>query len=68
MGEVHVDDMTVEILCIDLLDFKAKSVWSSVKKMCISESVLMVALEGAHVGAPCCDLAHMKCVCKAWNA
>ena len=26
MGQIHVDDMTLEILCTDLCDFRAKSV------------------------------------------
>ena len=26
MGKIHVDDMTLEILCTDLHDFRAKSV------------------------------------------
>ena len=26
MGQIHVDDMSVEILCTDLRDFRAKSV------------------------------------------
>ena len=26
MGQIHVDDMTLEILCNDLRDFRAKSV------------------------------------------
>ena len=26
MGQIHVDDMSVDILCTDLRDFRAKSV------------------------------------------
>ena len=48
MGQILVGDMTLEILCTDLCDFRAKSV-GAVSKNVFTKSVLMVALEGDHV-------------------
>ena len=33
MGQIHVDDMTLEILCNDLCDFRAKSVGAALKNV-----------------------------------
>ena len=44
MGQVHVDDMTLEILCTNLLDFRAKSVGA------VSKNVFEIRAGG-------CDLA-----------
>ena len=40
MGQIHVDDMALEILCTGLRDFRPKSVGALAKYL---------ALEGAHV-------------------
>ena len=45
MGQIHVDDMTLEILCTALRDFRAKSV-GAVSKMCFAKISPMVALDG----------------------
>ena len=45
MGQIHVDDMTLEILCTALRDFRARSV-EAVFKMCLAKIGLMVALDG----------------------
>ena len=33
MGQIHVDDMTLEILCNDVSDFRAKSVGAVLKNV-----------------------------------
>ena len=45
MGPIHVDDMSVDILCTDLRDFRAKSV-GVVSKKVFEKTGLMVALYG----------------------
>ena len=44
MGQIHVDDMTLEILRTDLRNVRVKSV-EAVLKICFTRSSLMVALE-----------------------
>ena len=46
MGQIYVDDMTLDTLCTALSDFKAKSVGAVSKNARIC---LMVALEEGHV-------------------
>ena len=45
MGQmpVHVDDMTLEMLCTDFHDFRPKSVEAVWAKMCFGKIGLMVA-------------------------
>ena len=45
MGQIHVDGMSVDILCTDLRDFRAKSV-GAVSKNVFEKIGLMVALYG----------------------
>ena len=45
MGQIHVDDMSVDILCTDWHDFRAKSV-GAVSKNVFEKISLMVALYG----------------------
>ena len=45
MGEIHIDDMSVDILCSDLRDFRAKFV-GVVSKKVFEKIGLMVALYG----------------------
>ena len=45
MGQVHVDEMSVDILCTDLCDFRAKSV-GAVSKNVFKNFGLKVALYG----------------------
>ena len=45
MGQIHVDDMSVDILCTDLRDFRAKSV-GAVSKNVFERIGLMGALFG----------------------
>ena len=44
MGQIHVDDMSVEQVCTDLCDFTAKSV-GVMSRMGFARIGLMVALE-----------------------
>ena len=48
MAQVHVDHMTLEILCTDLCDFRAKSV-GAVSKKVFAQIGLTVALKEGHV-------------------
>ena len=45
MGQIHVDDMSVEQVCTDLRDFRAKFV-GAVSKNVFEKIGLMVALYG----------------------
>ena len=45
MGQIHVDDMTLDILCNDSRDFRAKSV-GAVSKNVLEQIGLKVALYG----------------------
>ena len=45
MGQIHVDEMSVDILCTDLRDFRAKCV-GAVSKNVFKEIVLKEALNG----------------------
>ena len=45
MGQIHVDDMTLEIMCTTLPDFRANSV-GAVSKNVFSKIGLNVALYG----------------------
>ena len=45
MGQLHVDEMSVDILCTDLRDFRAKSV-GAVSKNVFEKNGLKVALNG----------------------
>ena len=45
MGQIHVDDMTLDILCTALRDFRAKSV-GAVSKNVFEKIGLKVALNG----------------------
>ena len=47
MGQIHVDDMIVDILCTALCDFRAKVVGAVSKN---ARSGLMVALEEGEMG------------------
>ena len=66
MGQIHVDDMSVDILCSDLRDFRGKSVGV------VSKNVFCKNLPhgGARRG-PCdgrgCGLAAKECVYKVWH-
>ena len=64
MGQIHGDDMTLEIPCIALHDFRLKSV-GMVSKMCFAKICLMEAQEESHVRnqAGGCDLPSKECVC-----
>ena len=46
MGQIHVDDMTLEILYTELREIKSAG---SLQKMCFAQIGLMVALEEWHV-------------------
>ena len=48
MGQIHVDDMTLEILCTDLCDFRAKYV-GAVSKNVFSKN----QPHGGARGVPC---------------
>ena len=62
MGQIHVDEMTLEILCTDLRDFRAKSVGAVSKNVFYQKRP-----DGGARGGPCeksgCDLAPKECVC-----
>ena len=45
MGQIHVDEMSVDILCTDLRDFRAESV-GAVSKNVFEKIGLKVALNG----------------------
>ena len=49
MGQIHVDDMTLEILCTALRDFRPKSV-RAVSKNAFCKNWPMVAQEDAMQG------------------
>ena len=38
MGQIHVDDMTLEIVCTDLRDFRAKCVGAVSKNVFLQKS------------------------------
>jgi len=48
MGQIHVDDMTLEILCTDLCDFRAKSV-GAVSKNVFCKNWPYGGARGGHV-------------------
>ena len=48
MGQIHVDDMTLEILCTDLCDFRAKSVGAVSKNVFYKKRP-----DGGARGGPC---------------
>ena len=60
MGQIHVDDMTLEILCNDVCEFTAKSV-GAVSKNVFTK--MMVALEGVHVTNQDVVIWHPRSVC-----
>ena len=69
MGEMHVDDMTLEILCTALCDYREKSVRAVSKNMFCKDLP-----DGGARGGPCeksghggCDLPSKECVCKVWH-
>ena len=48
MGKIHVDDMTLEILCTDLRDFRTKSVGAVSKNVFYKKRP-----DGGARGGPC---------------